>query len=182
MSVEEIQRLVGVMQKKEPDYREIVALLLMTGLRRANVLRLKWSWVNLEQGTIQVPLEEDKAKKGFTKHLSMHAKEILIRRFAAMKEGEVASDWVFPNPQTGKPYWSRRCLWVTCTNEADLAGLRYHDLRHTFASMMLDSGSDIVDVQQALGHTQLKTTAVYLHLTEGRQKGTANAAAAAMGF
>lgn len=57
-----------------------------------------------------------------------------------------------------------------------------HDLRHIYASMMLDSGADIVDVQKALGRTQLKTTAVYLHLTEGRKRERANAAAEATGL
>lgn len=48
-----------------------------------------------------------------------------------------------------------------------------------YGTPLLDSGSDIVDVQQALGHTQLKTTAGYLHLTEGRKRQNANAAACA---
>lgn len=71
---------------------------------------------------------------------------------------------------------------MTARERAGLPGLRMHDLRHTYASMMLDSGSDIVDVQQALGHTQLKTTAGYLHLTEGRKRRNANAAATATGL
>lgn len=57
-----------------------------------------------------------------------------------------------------------------------------HDLRHTFATMMLDNGADIVDVQQALAHTQLKTTAVYLHLTDARKRTHANAAVNATGL
>lgn len=48
--------------------------------------------------------------------------------------------------------------------------------------MMLDNGADIVDVQQALAHTQLKTTAVYLHLTEARKRTHANAAVNATGL
>ena len=182
LTVEEVKRLIAVIADKDPDYLDLVTMLLMTGLRRGNVMGLKWSWVDLEQGTIQVPKEEDKAGKGFTKHLSSQAKDLMVRRFAAMKEGQVATDWVFPNPKTGKPYSSRRCLWVTCIKEANLEGLRYHDLRHTFASMMLESGADIVDVQNALAHTHLKTTAVYLHLTQARKRQTADAASAQMGF
>lgn len=48
--------------------------------------------------------------------------------------------------------------------------------------MMLESGSDIVDVQQALGHTQLKTTAIYLHLRDERKRANANATSMAMGL
>ncbi|NLZ11020.1 MAG: tyrosine-type recombinase/integrase [Alcaligenaceae bacterium] len=92
------------------------------------------------------------------------------------------SDWVFPNPKTGKPYHSCRNAWVSACEKAGLAGLRMHDMRHTFASMMLDNGADIVDVQQALAHTQLKTTAVYLHLTEARKRLHANATSQATGL
>jgi site-specific recombinase XerD len=56
-----------------------------------------------------------------------------------------------------------------------------HDLRHTFASLMLDSGADIVDVQKQLGHTQIKTTCIYLHLRQERKREKANAAEAASG-
>jgi integrase len=178
----EVQRLLALARETDPELHDFITLLALTGMRRANVLQMQWSWVDLERGTVTVPAEEDKARVGFVKHLNEPALNILKRRFAALQVGTGASLWVFVNPRTSKPYHSRRCAWETLRENAGLPTLRFHDLRHTFASMMLDSGSDIVDVQQALGHTQLKTTAVYLHLTEGRQKGTANAAAAAMGF
>jgi site-specific recombinase XerD len=57
-----------------------------------------------------------------------------------------------------------------------------HDLRHTYASLMLESGADIIDVKNALSHTQLKTTEVYLHLRDARKRETANAAAMATGL
>lgn len=182
LTPQELQRLMAVIQAKDPDYLDMVKLLAVTGLRRGNVLNMRWSWVDLTQGTVQVPTQEDKAKQGFTKFLSAPAKAILLQRFEAMEAGKVASEWVFPNPKTGKPYSSRRSLWESCCKEAGLGSLRYHDLRHTFASMMLESGADIIDVQRALGHTQLKTTAVYLHLTDARKRERADAAAAHMGF
>ncbi|WJJ94710.1 site-specific integrase [Neopusillimonas aromaticivorans] len=162
---------------QNPDLPDIIRVMGATGLRRDNVLAMRWSWFDEARATLTVPAEDDKAKKGFVLHLSAGVLEVLRNRMH-----ESASEWVFPNPQTGKPYYSCRNAWVTAREKAGLPGLRMHDLRHTYASMMLDSGSDIVDVQQALGHTQLKTTAGYLHLTEGRKRHNANAAAQATGL
>lgn len=182
LSKAEVQRLLNLAQETDPELCDFITLLVLTGMRRSNVLHMQWRWVDLERGTVTVPAEEDKAGIGFVKHLSIPALAILKRRFAALRAGQVASTWVFVNPRTGKPYASRRSAWETLRERAGLPDLRFHDLRHTFASMMLDAGADIVDVQQALGHTQLKTTTVYLHLTEGRKKDMANAAAVALGF
>jgi len=110
-------------------------------------------------------------------HLSAGVLDLLRNRRVA-----VEGPWVFPNPKTGKPYYSCWDAWVTTRNKAGLPGLRMHDLRHTYASMMLQSGSDIFAVQQALAHTQLKTTALYLHLTEGQKRLHANNAATATGL
>ena len=162
---------------QNPDLPDIIRVMGATGLRRDNVLAMRWSWFDEARAILCIPAEDDKAKKGFVLHPSAGVLEVLRSR---MKESD--SEWVFPNPQTGKPYYSCRNAWVTAREKAGLPGLRMHDLRHTFASMMLDSGSDIVDVQQALGHTQLKTTAGYLHLTEGRKRHNANAAAQATGL
>ena len=156
---------------------DILRVMGATGLRRENVLAMEWGWVDLARGTLTVTADADKAKKGFVLHLSEDVQKLLQAR-----RDKATGPWVFPNPKTGKPYHSCREAWVTARNKANLDGLRMHDLRHTYASMMLDSGADIVDVQQALGHTQLKTTAVYLHLTEARKRAHANAAAQATGL
>lgn len=182
LSKAEVQRLLQVAHETNPDLCDVITLLALTGLRRANVLQMEWAWVDLTRGTVTVPAPADKARVGFVKHLNAPALAVLRRRFAALEAGTASSGWVFVNPVTGRPYYSHRSAWETLRAKAGLPGLRFHDLRHTFASMMLDAGADIVDVQQALGHTQLKTTAVYLHLTEGRKKDMANAAATAMGF
>ena len=156
---------------------DIIRVMGGTGLRRENVLAMEWSWLNLSRGSLTVPAEADKAKKGFVLHLSAGVVNVLRQR-----QGLANGPWVFPNPKTGKPFGSCRATWVTARELAGLADLRMHDLRQTFASMMLDNGADIVDVQHALGHTQLKTTAVYLHLTEARKRNFANAAAQATGL
>jgi integrase len=164
-------------ESQNKNLPDILRVMGTTGLRRENVLAMEWAWFDEARGTLTVPAQADKAKQGFVLHLSEGVSELLRNRRVAV-EGR----WVFPNPKTGKPYYSCRDAWVTARNKAGLPGLRMHDLRHTYASMMLDSGSDIVDVQHALGHTQLKTTAVYLHLTESRKRVHANAAANATGL
>lgn len=164
-------------QSVNPDLPDIIKVMGGTGLRRDNVLAMRWEWFDGERATLTVPAEADKAKKGFVLHLSSGVLSLLLGR-----KREATSEWVFANPKTGLPYHSCWNAWVTACRRAGLTGLRMHDLRHTYASMMLDSGSDIVDVQQALGHTQLKTTAGYLHLTEGRKRQNANAAASATGL
>lgn len=164
-------------ESQNTDLLDILKVLASTGLRRDNVLKMQWSWFNAERGTLEVPVEEDKAKKGFVLHLAAGVVDLL-----RLRQEEADSEWVFPNPKTGKPYHSCYNAWDTIRRKAGMPNLRMHDLRHTFASMMLDSGADIVDVQHALAHTQLKTTAVYLHLTEARKRTYANAAAQATGI
>lgn len=179
LTKEQLQTLVKVAKESENrDLAEIIQTMAGTALRRENVLAMRWEWLDLSKGALTVPPSADKAKQGFTLYLSAGVLDLLIARRDAVTEG----GWVFPNPKTGKPYWSCREAWVKTCERAGLQGLRMHDLRHTFASLMLDSGADIVDVQKQLGHTQIKTTCVYLHLREERKRDKANAAEQASGI
>lgn len=178
LSKEQLADLLKAAEASEnQSLADIIRVMGATGLRRENVLGLEWAWLDEVRGTLTVPAEADKAKKGFMLFLSAG-----VLRLLQSRREQAHGRWVFPNPETGKPYSSCRYPWVTACKRANLPGLRMHDLRHTYASMMLESGSDIVDVQKALGHTQLKTTAVYLHLTEGRKRERANAAVEATGL
>lgn len=175
---EQLQRLLRAAEtSSNPFLADIIRLMGSTGLRRSNVLNMRWSWFDAARGTLTVPETADKAKKGFVIHLAEDVRDMMEQL-----QESASGPWVFPNPATGKPFHSCRSTWVTTCKKAGLEGLRMHDLRHTFATMMLESGADIVDVQQALAHTQLKTTAVYLHLTEARKRTHANAAVNATGL
>ena len=156
---------------------DIVRLIAATGLRRANVLKMEWAWFDAERGMLTVPPASDKGGKGFSIRLADSVVDYLVER-----KQHATGRYVFSNPRTGRPYHSRFSAWDSVRKRAGLPMVRIHDLRHSYASLMLESGSDIVDVQAALGHTQLKTTAVYLHLREGRKRERANAAVAAAGL
>ncbi len=70
-----------------------------------------------------------------------------------------------PNPKTKLPYQSFFASWNTARKQAGLGEVRIHDLRHSFASFLVNSGRSIYEVQRLLGHTQLKTTQRYSHLS-----------------
>jgi site-specific recombinase XerD len=71
---------------------------------------------------------------------------------------------VFPNPKTQLPYISVFCAWNTARKSVGLADVRIHDLRHSFASFLVNNGRSLYEVQKILGHTQIKTTQRYAHL------------------
>ena len=89
--------------------------------------------------------------------------------------------WAFANPETGKPYVSIFYAWNTARKSAGLADVRMHDLRHSFASLLINSGRTLYEVQHILGHTQVKTTQRYAHLSQDTLLAAANAATVAVG-
>jgi integrase len=76
------------------------------------------------------------------------------------------SEWIFVNPDTGKPYVQMHYSWDTARKQAGLDGFRMHDLRHTFASFLINADRSLYEVQKILGHTQIKTTQRYSHLSQ----------------
>ena len=166
------QLLQAAGESENRDMKDIVTVLAGTGLRRDNVLSMKWAWYNEEKGSLQIPASQDKAKSGFTISLAQGVQELLSER----KAKALDSEWVFPNPKTGLPYHSCRAAWEKVIERAGLKGRRMHDLRHTFASMLLDSGAGLFDVKEHLAHASINTTLRYAHLAESRQSQTANAA------
>jgi site-specific recombinase XerD len=89
--------------------------------------------------------------------------------------------WAFPNPKTLKPYVSIFHSWNSARKAAGLAEVRIHDLRHSFASFLVNSGRTLYEVQHLLGHTQIKTTARYSHLSQDTLLDASNAVTRAVG-
>ena len=81
----------------------------------------------------------------------------------------------FPNPNTGKPFENIFFSWDTARKNALLQEVRIHDLRHSFASFVVNAGRSLYDVQHLLGHTQVKTTQRYAHLSQDTLLAAANA-------
>jgi integrase len=75
-----------------------------------------------------------------------------------------ACPWLVPNPETLKPFVSIKNGWAVAIRRAKLPGLRIHDLRHSAASFMVNSGVDLFAVGKVLGHASYQSTQRYSHL------------------
>jgi site-specific recombinase XerD len=73
---------------------------------------------------------------------------------------------VFANPNTLKPYVSIFYSWRTARTAANLDDVRMHDLRHSFASFLVNAGCSLYEVQKLLGHSDAKMTQRYSHLSQ----------------
>ena len=148
---------------------QIVQILALTGARKREVLDLKWKHVFLDDQYFLVP----KAKNGSPRKVILNEDARNILRNRLQKQSKL-SQFVFPNPKTGKPYGCIYHSWNDARKKVGLNNLRIHDLRHSFASALVNQGISIYDVQQLLGHQSIKTTQRYAHLDDNKLKYSAN--------
>ncbi len=156
LSKEEEQRLL----KEAPDnLRPILLVALHAGMRLGEILNLPWEFVDIQQGVITVT----KTKSGKERKIPMNF--ILKNVFTELHRKKNNLKWVFFNNKTGKPVgWVKTSFRTTC-NKASIEGLRFHDLRHTFATRLVLNGVDIVTVKELLEHSEIETTMRYSHPT-----------------
>jgi excisionase family DNA binding protein len=141
-----------------PDYlRPVVITALHTGMRRGEILALEWPRIDLEKRMIKVT----RTKTDRTRWIEINATllEVLRRQRIAHPTSEI----VFPSPTTGKAMVGTRKAFVRACKTAGISGLRFHDLRHTFASRLVERGVDIVTVKELLGHSTIILTQRYTH-------------------
>ncbi|MQU58542.1 tyrosine-type recombinase/integrase [Pseudomonas helleri] len=175
LTTEETQRLKEAMKGSEnPQLQFIVPLLLMTGARKRELLDARWQDFDLERRTWRIPT----SKSGKPRHVPLSA---VVLDLLSQVPRWAGCPFVVPNPKTKTPYISIFCSWNTARKQAGLPELRMHDLRHSMASNMVNSGRSIYEVAKVLGHSQLKTTQRYSHLSQETLIAAVDAAAGATG-
>jgi integrase len=153
LTPEETQRLVGsIRADKNEIAAKAILLLLLTGARRREVTRARWEDVDWEKRTLLVPV----SKSGKPRTIALNAAAIALLRTAA---SDSASPYIFPTQLSGL-----FCPWNRIRRRAGLADVRLHDLRHSFASFLVNQGVSLYVVQNLLGHTQARMTQRYAHL------------------
>ena len=85
------------------------------------------------------------------------------------------SHYLFPNPSTGEPFQQIFYSWDKARKASHIDSVRMHDLRHSFASAMVNSGMTLYDVKEILGHSNIRTTERYAHLSNSRLRQAAGA-------
>lgn len=170
LTPEEIARLhVALDQSPAQDSADVVRLLLLTGARVGEVLAMQWSHVDLTVGMWIKPAATTKQKRIHRVPLSPAAVEALTKRQSASKAKRPKAEppsWVFPGDGTDGHMTTIRTFWAAVCRRAGIEGVRVHDVRHTFASLLVSSGESLPVVGALLGHTQAKTTSRYAHLQD----------------
>ena len=108
---------------------------------------------------LHIPASNAKTKKSRSIPLNDSALNVLDQL-----DTEGKYDYVFINRRTGKPYTTISRQWVKVREAAGLPSLRIHDLRHQFASLLVNEGVSLYIVKSLLGHSQISTTEKYSHL------------------
>ena len=174
LSEEEAQTLCRAVQASvNPMFQYVIPMLILTGARKREVLDAKWTEFDLERRQWRVSI----TKAGKPRYVPLS--DGVVQLLSTLAHDNLT--WVFPNPKTGKPYVSIFYSWNTARKQAGLADVRIHDLRHSFASFLVNAGRSLYEVQRLLGHTQIKTTQRYAHLSHDTLLDATNSVNKALG-
>lgn len=164
-----------------PDYGQgyvdyvypMVMTALLTGGRKGSLRGLKWRDVDFEGSTIIYQGENSKAGNTIIVPMTKKLREILMRwkkqkniteSFEDKNKFVFSRDGVLPLSIT-----SPSC-WHDILKDAKIENFRWHDMRHTYASTLIQNGVDIATVKELMGHSDIKTTAIYLHVAPKHMK------------
>jgi integrase len=172
LSADEAARLrAAVAESQNPQLPPIVGLLLLTGARVRELLDAKWEHVDVDRRSWLIPT----SKTGRSRHVPLSTAALaIIEVLPRFKD----CPWLVPNPDTLKPFVSIKHSWQRARRVAKLPGLRIHDLRHSAASFMVNSGVDLFAVGKVLGHANVASTARYSHLNNSTLLAAVEAGAA----
>lgn len=169
LSPEEVGRLLEAVE--DPKHRLVLATVYAAGLRVSEVVALRVSDIDSDRMTIQV-----RQGKGRKDRLVMLSPVLLeeLRRYCRWAR---PADWLFPGQKPGRPL-TTRTVQKACRRAVEAAGLgserriTIHTLRHSFATHLLEGGTDLRLIQTLLGHNSLRSTAIYTHVSTHRLRST----------
>ena len=151
---EEVARLLDACSD---HIKPVVVTALNTGMRKAEILNLRWKEVDLENRKITVI----NAKNNESRVIPIN--QTLYKELSALSK-KAKGEYIFSS-RDGRPYGSIKKAFTTALKRAKIDEFRFHDLRHTFGSHLVMQGVDLRTVQQVMGHKDIKMTMRYSHLS-----------------
>jgi integrase len=173
VTAEEAGRLIAAADaSRNPQLAAVVQLLLLTGMRVSELLSARWENVDVERRGLFVPT----SKTGKSRHVPLAQAAMDVIAAIPRAEGAV---YLFPSPKNPKRHLTTiKHGFQTARAAAGLHDLRIHDLRHSAASFMVNSGVDLFAVGKVLGHASVQSTQRYSHLANSTLLAAVEAGAA----
>ena len=156
--------LKATLQFDNQRLHDFIILALNTGCRSGELTKMKWDCVNIDKKYLIIPNNLSKNKKTVYKPLNTDSINALNR----LKNN---SEWVFYNENTDKNIRSFRRGFELAVKRSGIGKVRIHDLRHTFASFLVSKGVPLYHVMQLLGHSDIRITQKYAHLSPNNLAG-----------
>jgi integrase len=159
LGVDEESRLLACCDRLRSRFlRSVVVLALNTGMRRGELLSLKWEQVDLAQGRIRVLNAKTNSS---TRSIPVNS---IVHNLLSELSRNKKSQMVFPSSRrAGKGFLDLKKGFKKAVQLAGLPKIRFHDLRHTFATRLVQKNVDLITVQHLLGHVNISMTARYAH-------------------
>jgi len=156
----ERQRLLDAAAVHGPSFYALIVLALSTGMRRGEMISLRWSQIDFPRGRITLL----KTKNGEIRVVPLAGKahELLLQ---LAKVRKIDCDLVFSGDVAGRPFCIQK-PWYSTMRAAGITNFRFHDLRHSAASYLAMNGASMLDIAAVLGHKTLQMVKRYSHLSD----------------
>jgi integrase len=164
LSREECQELINACNT---HLKPIVITALNSGMRKGEILNLRWDNVDLKHGFILLEVTKNGERREIPINETLRASLLGLRR-------RLDVPYVFYDPITGKPYQDVKRSFKSAIRRAKIKDFRFHDLRHCFASHLVMAGVDLTTVKELLGHKSLTMTLRYAHLAPSHKVNAVN--------
>ena len=175
LSEDEIARLLREAERStHPHIYNVIRILLLTGARKGEVRTMCWGDIDAAKRLWTVPRSKNgRSRRIFLSTAAMQLIDECTANAQRLGLGTDSKAYVFTNPRTLTAYQSFYAVWHVIRAAADLPELRIHDLRHTYASILVNKGVSLYEVQTLLGHSSIQMTQRYAHLQPNRLHQTA---------
>lgn len=168
LSRNEVRRILSCLANRK--HRCMISLIYSAGLRRSELLNLTPQDIMSERMLIRIMGKGKKCRYSLLSEMVLHELREYFKEYRPKK-------WLFEGDTPGEKY-SASALVKVLKEAADRAGIKHrvhvHMLRHSFATHLLEQGTDLRTIQELLGHNDIKTTSIYLHVTSAHKSSIPN--------